>query len=195
MFDSAVQFLEAGLENNEVVMLLSNSITRRRLNVLRYVYQKKYEVSLQKTGLVFLCDVTGLYFLRTNKNVSETNQKVLYSWTKIIREAKHLGKGLRAFVDLENLFHDNIVERPVSWKSEINLALLDYDRFPYPLRIMNGCLESDIAGLAPESFRLIHEYYDGVYVVPQRKELKLKKEDYVRKSFFVRDQAHCDLIK
>ena len=164
MFDSAVQFLKAGLENNEVAILLSNNFTGKKLLVLRYLYHKKYVDSIQKTGPVILCDVNGTYFLWTQKNIC--SQKVLYSWAEMIHEAERHGKGLRAFVDLEYILHDNIMERLFSCKSEINSALLDHDRFLPDLKIMNGCLGSDITRIAPESFRLIQQYHNGVYVVP-----------------------------
>jgi hypothetical protein len=165
LFVSALQFMKQGLDNNEVVILLSDKFARKRVQVSRYLYKKKYPESIQKTGFVNLGGDIGSYFLVSRGNINF--QKVLYSWTEIIHEAERLGKGLRAFVELvQVLSDDTIVERLIRCKSEVDTALYGCDSSFHNLKIMNGCLESDILGLASESFRLIQQYQNGVYVIP-----------------------------
>ena len=119
---------------------------------------------MKKTGIVVLGGGTGTYFMGLQEKFD--GQKVLWSWMEMVREAEHLGKGLRVFVDLHRMLHHNFIEELINQKYEVNSALQGYCNSNLVLKIMNGCLEKDVIRLAPESFRLLQQHHSCVYLIP-----------------------------
>lgn len=163
MLYNALHFLKKGLENNEVGVLLSDYFSKQVLVEMGNLYDNNYE-SMKKTGIVVLGGVMGTYFLGLQEKFND--QKVLWSWMEMVREAEHFGKGLRVFVDLHRMFHHNIIEDLINRKSEVNSALHCYPNSNLVLKIINGCLEKDVIRLAPESFRLLQQHHSCVYLIP-----------------------------
>jgi hypothetical protein len=163
MLDSALHFLEKGLENNEVVVFLSDYFSKKRSVETRNLYDENYE-SMKKTGIVVLGGGMGADFLGLQEKFND--QKVLWSWMEMVREAEDLGKGLRVFVDLHRMFNHNIIEDLINCKYEVNSALHACRNSNLVLKIINGCLEKDVIRLAPESFRLLQQHHSCVYLIP-----------------------------
>jgi hypothetical protein len=163
MLDNALHFLKKGLESNEVVLLLSDYFSKQVLVEMGNLYDSNYE-STKRTGIVVLGGVMGTYFLGLQEKFND--QKVLWSWMEMVREAEHLGIGLRVFVDLHGMFHHNIFEDLINCKSEVNSALQGCHNSNLVLKIINGCLEKDVIRLAPESFRLLQQHHSCVYLIP-----------------------------
>lgn len=164
MLYNALHFLKKGLENNEVGVLLSDYFSKQGSVEMENLYDKNYE-SMKKTGIVVLGGVMGTYFLGLQEKFND--QKVLWSWLEMLREAEHFGKGLRVFVDLNRMFfHHNIIEDLINYESEVNSALQGCRNSNLVLKIINGCLEKDVIKLAPESFRLLQQHHSCVYLIP-----------------------------
>jgi hypothetical protein len=163
MLYNALHFLKKGIENNEVVVLLSDNFSKQGLVELGNLYENN-DMSTQNAGTVVLSGVMGTYFLGSQEKFND--QKVLWSWMEMVREAEHLGKGLRVFVDLHRMFHHNIFEDLINCKSEVNSALQGCHNSNLVLKIINGCLEKDVIRLAPESFRLLQQHHTCVYLIP-----------------------------
>lgn len=164
MLDNALHFLKKGLENNEVGVLLSDYFSKQGSVEMENLYDKNYE-SMKKTGIVVLGGVMGTYFLGLQEKFND--QKVLWSWMEMVREAGDLGKGLRVFVDLHRMFNHNIIEDLINCKYEVDSALHGYRNSNLVLKIINGCLEKDVVRLAPESFRLLQQHNSCVYLIPK----------------------------
>jgi MEDS: MEthanogen/methylotroph, DcmR Sensory domain len=157
MLYNALHFLKKGIENNEVVVLLSDNFSKQ-------VLYENNDMSTQNAGTVVLSGVMGTYFLGSQEKFND--QKVLWSWMEMVREAEHLGIGLRVFVDLHGMFHHDIFEDLINCKSEVNSALQGCHNSNLVLKIINGCLEKDVIRLAPESFRLLQQHHSCVYLIP-----------------------------
>jgi hypothetical protein len=163
MLDNALHFLKKGLENNEVGVLLSDYFSKQGSVEMGNLYDKNYE-SMKKTGIVVLGGGVEAHFLGLEEKFND--QKVLWSWTEMVREAEDLGKGLRVFVDLHRMFNHNIIEDLINCKSEVNSALQGHRNSNLVLKIINGCLERDVIGLTLGSFRLLQQHLNCVYLVP-----------------------------
>jgi hypothetical protein len=163
MLYNALHFLKKGLENNEVGVLLSEYFSKQVLVEMGTLYDNDYE-SMKEIGIVVLGGVRGTYFLGLQEKFDD--QKVLWSWMEMLREAEHFGKGLRVFVDFHRMFHHNMIEDLINCKSEVNSALQACHNSNLVLKIINGCLEKDVIRLAPESFRLLQQHHSCVYLIP-----------------------------
>lgn len=163
MLNNALHFLRKGLENNEVVVFLSDYFSKQGSVEMGNLYYKNYE-SLKKTGIAVLGGV-GAHFRGLQEKFKD--QKVLWPWMEMVREAGDHGKGLRVFVDLHRMFNHNIIEDLINCKYEVNSALHGYRNSNLVLKIINGCLEKDVVRLAPESFRLLQQHHSCVYLIPK----------------------------
>ena len=164
MFDSALHFLEKGLENNEVIVLLSYSFNETALATMRHLYARNCLQAKQSPEFVDLGDFAGLYFTGTQEKAHK--ERLLCSWAELMNEAVRLRKGLRVFVDLHELFNHNFAEELIKWESVVNSAVQSYGESVFALQIMKGCLESDVVRLGLESFRVLQQCHNCIYVIP-----------------------------
>lgn len=165
MFENALHFLKKGLENSEVTALLSYCCNETTLAAMRHLCARNCLETMQNPGSVLLGDVAGLYFIGTQGKAR--NERALCSWAELIGEAVRFGKGLKVFVDMQELFNRNIVEELIKWESAVDSAVQSYGESAFALQIMKGCLEPEVVRLGLESFRMLQECHNCIYIVPR----------------------------
>ncbi len=159
-FAHALHFLKEGLDNNESIVLITDSLTKNKiLDIMRDLWDTNYVNRLYKKGDITIVTTAEWYFRDDPLKIN--SEKIMKCWTDLTVEAIERGKrGLRAFGDVRLFFEYGLTEELVRYESEF------HKKPHFPIKVICAYLESDIISLRPQICKVLQRYHKHVYLVP-----------------------------
>lgn len=163
MFTHAFQFTQEGLDKNEAAVLVGDSFSMNRMIKMGYPHTIDPLNQRHEEGIA----VVGHDCWKDFKNRQDgiCSQKELQSLDKLFYDALSDGKkGMRAFVDIGHFLMDCHMGDLINQGLETETGRSG--RLDFGLKIICGCLHSNIFSLSPMLYRKLQECHNLVYVIP-----------------------------
>jgi hypothetical protein len=163
MFNHALQFTQEGLDKNEAAVLVGDSFSTNKMIKMGYKHPIDYLNQRQEEGPAVLDHDCWKDF--RNGQVGIRSLKDLQLLNKLICDALNDGKkGMRAFVDVGHFFMSCPMGTLINQGFEIEAGRSG--RPDFDLKIICGCLHSNIFSLSPMFYSRLQECHNLVYAIP-----------------------------
>jgi hypothetical protein len=149
--EEAFEFLQAGLDANEAVVLISNDVTK---DEARKIISTKLKVDdiedLEKKGDILIITTKEAYFPDGKIDID----KIIAQWRSFSETAVSRGKkAMRVFGDMTGFFSHGLANELVDYESALPAT--------YSIPVIGLCAyeAENINSLTPEQFAILHQHH------------------------------------